>query len=188
MQMPVFSSTVLLTALMAVGLVFFIRASTKDRIEVVKLVAPQPEESLREKIQQYFTERAYRIASVNAAESLVTFEGFVRPSVFLAIFLTLLAAVGSVCVALMLTYLFPDGARLFPALLLIAPGAGVFYWKKSGRKEQVALKIERLVSEDGLDGAMAGESASLLTVTAHRDELAELRQALALQEYEPESV
>jgi Flp pilus assembly protein TadB len=177
MQMPVLSSTALLTALLAVGLFFFIRASTKDRIEVMKLVTQQPEESLRETIQQYFTQRAYRIAAVDAAESRVTYEGFVRPSVFMATFLTLLAAIGSFCIALVLAFLFPDAARFFPVLVVVAPAAGVFYWKKSGRQEQVALKLETLV-EAGMP------SQSLLTVRAHRDELAELRRSLDLKELE----
>jgi Cofactor assembly of complex C subunit B len=178
--MPVLSSTVLLTALMVIGMFFFIRASTKDRIEVVRLITPLPEESLREKIQQYFSQRAYRIASVDANQSLVTFEGNVRPSLFLAVFLTLLAAIGSFCAALMLAYLFPSGARFFPALAIVAPVAGIFYWKKSGRQEQVALKVEALVAE-GMP------QQSLLTVTAHRDELAELKREMGFQEFEPEA-
>jgi Cofactor assembly of complex C subunit B len=173
--MPVLSSTVLLTVLMVIGLFFFIRASTKDRIEVVQLVTPLPEESLRERIQQYFSGRSYRIASVDAAQSSVTFEGFVRPSVFLAVFLTAIAASGCFCAALMLGYLFPDGARFFPALVVLAPVAGVFYWKKSGRQEQVVLKVEELVSD------VPAEAQRLLTVTAHRDELAELKGALGFE-------
>lgn len=176
--MPVLSSTVLLTALMVIGLFFFIRASTKDRIEVIRLVTQLPEEPLREKIQQYFTQRAYRIASVDAAQSLVTFEGLVRPSVFLAVFLTLIAASASFCAALVLAYLFPAGARFFPALVVVAPVAGIFYWNKSGRQEQVALKVEPLVAE-GMP------EQRLLTVTAHRDELAELRRAFEFKVFEP---
>jgi hypothetical protein len=173
--MPVLSSTVLLTVLMVIGLFFFIRASTKDRIEVVQLVTPLPEESLREKIQQYFSGRSYRIASVDAAQSSVTFEGFVRPSVFLAVFLTAIAASGCFCAALMLGYLFPGGARFFPAIVVLAPVAGVFYWKKSGRQEQVVLKVEEVVSD------VSAGAQRLLTVTAHRDELAELKSALGFE-------
>jgi hypothetical protein len=171
--MPVLSSTVLLTVLMVIGLFFFIRASTKDRIEVVQLVTPLPEESLREKIQAYFSGRSYRIASVDAAQSLVTFEGFVRPSVFLAGFLTAIAASGCFCAALMLGYLFPGGARFFPGLVVLAPVAGVFYWRKSGWVEQVVLKVEDVVRSEGAE--------RLLTVTAHRDELAELKQAMGFE-------
>jgi hypothetical protein len=177
MQVPVLSSTLFLTVLLAIGLFFFIRASTKDRIEVTKLVTALSEESLREKVQQYFTQRAYRLAAVDAAEQRIVYEGFVRPSVFLAAFLTTLAAIACFCAALVLAFLFPDAARFFPLLVVLAPVAGVFYWQKSGRQEQVALRLEKLVAE-GMP------SQCLLTVTAHRDELAELKQSLGFAEYE----
>jgi hypothetical protein len=177
MHIPVLSSTVLLTLLLSVGLFFFIRASTKDRIQVIKLVTEQPEESLLEQLQTYFTHRAYRIAAVDAATNQVTFEGFVRPSVFLAVFLTLLAAVGCLCLALVLTFLFPAWANVLPGLIVLSPIAGVFYWRKSARPEQVSLRVAKLQSED--------ESVqNLLTVTAHRDELAELQRALNLKALE----
>ncbi|MCU0568168.1 MAG: cofactor assembly of complex C subunit B [Oculatellaceae cyanobacterium Prado106] len=175
MQLPVLSSTVFLTVLLAIGLFFFIRASTKDRIEVAKLVSSQPEESLLEKLQQYFSDRAYRIISVDAEQNQVIFEGLVRPSVFLAIFLSVLAAIGIFCLALVLSFLFPGASRVFPALVLMAPAAGAFYWQKSGRPEQVALRVETLLQE-------GADPQRLLTVTAHRDELATLRQTLGLLE------
>lgn len=178
MQMPVLSSTVLLTLLLAVGLFFFIRASTKDRIEVARLVTDQPEASLLEQLQTYFTNRAYRIAAVDAEQSLVTFVGFVRPSVFLAVFLTLLAATGILCLVLVLAVLLPDWAPFFYLLLLLAPLAGVFYWKKSKRPEQVSLRVESLLNED------AASPRQLLTVTGHRDELAELQRSLRLSPLE----
>jgi hypothetical protein len=173
MHIPVLSSTVLLTLLLSVGLFFFIRASTKDRIQVVKLVTEQPEESLLEQLQTYFTQRAYRIAAVDAAENRVTFEGFVRPSVFLAVFLTMLAAIGFLCLALVLALLFPDWAKLLPGIAVLSPIAGIFYWRKSARPEQVSLRI-----------AKERESLQVLTVTAHRDELAELQRNLNLKPLE----
>lgn len=176
MDIPVLSSTVLLTLLLSVGLFFFIRASTKDRIQVVKLVTEQPEESLLEQLQTYFTERAYRIAAVDSTANQVTFEGFVRPSIFLAVFLTLLAAVGLLCLALVLALLFPDWANILPVLAVFSPIAGIFYWRKSARPEQVRLQVAKLQSQD--------ESMQLLTVTAHRDELAELQRSLNLKPLE----
>lgn len=173
MQTPILSSTALLTVLMSVGLVFFIRASTKDRIQVAKLVTPQQGEPLLEQIQQYFTQRSYRIAAVNEATNQVTFEGFVRPSVFLAIFLSLLAAIGLLCLALMLSFALPSATPVLPALALLSPIAGFFYWKKSGRPEQVLLQVE-----------MSEAASSILTVTAHRDELAELQRSLNLKPLE----
>lgn len=175
MQTPILSSTALLTLLLAVGLFFFIRASTKDRIEVAKLMSDQSEESLLDGLKQYFADRAYRVIALDAEQNQVTFEGFVRPSLFLAIFLSLLAAIGIFCLVLVLSYLFPTAGNLLLLLLLLAPGAGVFYWKKSARLEQVAVKVEPDQTQ---------QPHRFLTVTAHRDELAELQRSLDLKAVE----
>jgi hypothetical protein len=179
MQTPILVSTALLTVLLSVGLFFFIRASTKDRIQVVKLVTEQQEESLLEQLQQYFTQRAYRLAAVNAEQHQITFEGLVRPSVFLAIFLTFLAAIGILCLTLIGSFLFPETARALPVLAIFSPAAGIFYWRKAGRQEQVSLQVETL-------GNGSAVTQSLLTVTAHRDELAELKRTLSLKPLEVE--
>lgn len=177
MQSPILLSTALLTVLLSVGLFFFIRASTKDRTEVAQLVANRNEEPLFEELQNYFTQRAYRIAAVDSNRNQIKFEGFVRPSAFLAVFLTLLAAIGIFCLSLVLSFLFPDFSQFLPALVLIAPVAGFFYWQKAGRQEQVVLEIDTL--------AEAGQPVkSLLTVTAHRDEVAEMKRVLGLQPLE----
>ncbi len=174
MNTTVLSSTFLLTLLLAVGLLFFIRASVKDRTQQVKLIAEEPEESLLKRLQQYFDQRAYRVVAVDAATNQVTFQGFVRPSWLLAIFLTVLAALGLLCLSLVLSLLYPRFTSLFLGLVLVAPAAGVFYWKKAGRIEQVSLSVET-------EPTQAASTQSLITVTAHRDELQQLQQALKLK-------
>lgn len=156
-----------------VGLFFFIRASVKDRTEQIKLLISEPEEVLLERLQTYFEQRAYRITDTDTAKNQVTFQGFVKPSLFLAIFLTTLAATGLFCLALVLALLYPKAGNFVWLLLLLAPTAGVFYWRKAGRLEQVSLKLETSTPEQNYQ--------KLLTVTAHRDELTQLRQALPLQ-------
>lgn len=152
---------------------------------MVKLIALQHEESLFEQLQQYFTQRAYRLAAVDSTQHQIRFEGFVRPSTFLAIFLTLLAAIGIFCLSLVLSFIFPSFASVFPAMVLIAPVAGFFYWQKSGRQEQVSLKVETLIStESGIENL----PQSLLTITAHRDELAAMRRSLGLKEFEEQTI
>jgi len=146
----------------------------KDRTQQVTLLAQEPEESLLMRLQQYFDQRAYRVAAVDAATHQVTFQGFVRPSWFLAIFLTLLAACGIFCLSLVLSLLYPTLTNVFLGLVLLAPAAGVFYWKKAGRLEQVFLKVENTPTQ-------ADNQHSLVTVTAHRDELTQLQQALRLK-------
>jgi Cofactor assembly of complex C subunit B len=178
------ASTLFLTVLMLIGLFFFIRASTKDRIEVARLVTEQPESSLLEQLQQYFVDRAYRIVAVDATQNQVTFEGFVRPSVFLAIFLSVLAAAGTLCLSLVLSLLLPRWSQIFPGLALLSPAAGIFYWKKSARPEQVSLRIETRQLSNSKQGDRPAQS--ILTVTAHRDELAELQRVLRLELLESE--
>ncbi|AFZ11206.1 hypothetical protein Cri9333_0208 [Crinalium epipsammum PCC 9333] len=170
------SSTFLLTLLLAVGLFFFIKASVKDRIQQVKLISEQPEDSLLTQLKQYFDQRAYQVTAIDAATNQVTFQGFVRPSWFLAIFLSVLAACGILCLSLVLSFLYPSLTNAFLALVLLAPVAGIFYWQKAGRPEQVFLKVETISSVE-----VQPETKSLITVTAHRDELAALQQTLNLK-------
>lgn len=181
MNDSVIVSTLVLTVLLMVGLFFFIRASTKDRTQKVTLVSEQPEDSLLNQLRQYFGQRAYRVAAIDAAANQVTFEGKVRPSLFLAVFLSGLAAVGMLCLMLVLSMVLPNWSMLWIGLLLLSPLAGVFYWKGAERVEQVSLTIEALsesAPRAAQDSTKAGKS--VITVTAHRDELAELRRALSL--------
>lgn len=166
-------SILVITLLMLIGLFFFIRASVKDRTQEVKLVSEQAEESLLAQLQQYFQARSYRVATVDAEQNSVTFEGFVRPSFFLAIFLTLLTAAGFVCLALVLSLLFPSWSGIFLWLVLLSPATSIFYWKKAARSEQVLLRLEPHNEKPQLQ--------SQITVIAHRDELLELQRSLRLK-------
>lgn len=174
MSTPVLSSTFLLTLLLLVGLFFFIRASVKDRTQTTKFVSDLPEEALAGQLQQYFAQRAYKMVDIDADQNQVAFEGVVRPSLFLAIFLTTLAAVGTLCLSLVLAILLPDYARFFLLLVLLSPLAGVFYWQKAKRPEQVLLRIDSEQGENQL-------GQSVITVIAHRDELSELQRSLTLK-------
>ena len=182
MNDSVIVSTLVLTVLLMVGLFFFIRASTKDRTQQVTLISEQPEDSLLSQLRQYFGQRAYRVAAIDAAANQVTFEGKVRPSLFLAIFLSVLAAVGMLCLMLVLSMVLPNWSTLWIGLLLLSPLAGVFYWRGAERVEQVSLTIKTLSPESAPRVAQdpTHASKSVITVTAHRDELAELRRALSL--------
>jgi Flp pilus assembly protein TadB len=170
----ILSSTFFLTLLMIVGLFFFIRASTKERSQEVKLLSAQPEELLLTQLQQYFDRRAYRPIAADEQTQKIVFEGFVRPSWFLTIFLTLLAACGFFCLAIVLSVLFPQIGMWFVGLVLISPAAGIFYWQTAGRVERVSLKVETVLDR-------ANSSQNLITVTGHRDELEFLQESLKLK-------
>lgn len=172
MTQPVIASTLLLTVLLMIGLLFFIRASVKDRTQEVRLLSDRSEDSLLSQLRSYFGQRSYRVATIDATHNQVTFEGEVRPSVFLAVFLSLLASIGVLCFVLVLSMVLPDWSNFWFGLLLLSPLAGVFYWKGAGRVEQVLLRVE-----PSPDAA----SKSVIIVKAHRDELAELQRSLELK-------
>lgn len=174
MSTPVLSSTFFLTLLLLVGLFFFIRASVKDRTQTTKFISDLSEEALAGQLQQYFSQRAYRMVDIDAEQNQVAFEGVVRPSVFLAIFLTALALVGTLCLSLVLSILLPDYSVVFFLLVLLSPLAGFFYWQKAKRPEQVLLRIDSEPDDNHL-------GQSIITVVAHRDELSELQRSLTLK-------
>jgi membrane protein implicated in regulation of membrane protease activity len=173
MDTAILPSTLLLTLLLSVGLFFFIRASTKDRTQTAQLISEQDEAALMPKLREYFLARSYRVAAVDREHNQVTFEGFVQPSVFLAVFLTLLAAAGILCLSLVLSLLFPSWSYLFLGMVMLSPLSGFFYWKKAGKLERVSLKLEASQSEE--------KTPSKITVIAHRDELIELQKNLNLK-------
>lgn len=157
-----------------VGLFFFIRASAKDRTEQVKLLCEQAQDAFLPQIQEYFDQRSYRIKAIDAQKNQVTFQGLVQPSWFLAIFLTLLAGCGWLCLALVLAFVFPAVGNIFVALTFFAPLAGVFYWFRARRIEEVSLQWQT-------DTEQVTTPHSIITVTAHRDELIQLQQALPVK-------
>ena len=171
MDTAILPSTLLLTLLISVGQFFFIRASTKDRTETAQLVSQLNEASLMPQLKEYFRARSYRVAAIDPQQNLVTMTGFVKPSWFLAIFLTVLAAVGLLCLSLVLSLLFSSQNVLLYSVVLLSPFSGIFYWNKAGRVENVSLTVEDTDSDKN----------TKITVTAHRDEIISLEEALPLK-------
>lgn len=156
---------------MMIGLFFFIRASTKDRTETLTLKRPDAPTVVLQDLTRHFRARAYEVETQTEDNDQVSFRGMVRPSVFLAAFLTTLAAIGLICLAVVLTILFPGLGVAGFGLLFLAPAAGLYYWQRARREEQVMLKV--YPAEPTIP-----EGSSLVTVTAHRDELIALQQAI----------
>ncbi|PSN13991.1 cofactor assembly of complex C subunit B [filamentous cyanobacterium CCT1] len=159
---------------MIVGLVFFIRASTKDRIETLTLARPVAPLALLQTLTAHFEERAYRrVTAAEVETQRIVLRGRVRPSLFLAGFLTLLAAIGGLCFALVLNNLWPAYGAVFLGLVGLAPVAGWFYWRGSDRDEDVILQVRpEASSEDPIN------PSATVTVTAHRDELIALERGI----------
>ncbi|MEM7793592.1 MAG: cofactor assembly of complex C subunit B [Cyanobacteria bacterium P01_C01_bin.118] len=166
MESAVSQSTFFLTILLGVGLFFFIKASTKDRTEVAEFLSQQSSETLHQKILDYFQTRAYSLLedeSPSSNQEWTQLSGLVRPSIFLAIFLSFLAAVALMCFALVLTTLFSGYGALFFGLVILSPVVAIWYWKQAKREEKIAFRIQP--TNDG----------STLTVRGHRDEIIQLR-------------
>ncbi len=155
---------------MGIGLFFFIRASVKERTEQLEFIADDSDTHLLTQIQQYFLQRAYQVIHVNPQHQQMIFQGLVRPSRFLAIFLSALAGLGLLCLGLVLSLLYPASHQWFLVLVLLCPLAGLFYWHNAKRVEKIALEVK---SSPKLS------QGNLITITGHRDELAQLRQAFA---------
>lgn len=136
------------------------------------------ENNLLPEIKNYFLQRAYEVKSLDPNQEKVTLEGFVKPSWFLAIFLSVLAALGLFCISLVLFLFFSEFPyrSLFFILPVVSPLAGVFYWQKAGRVEEVSVKLETPPASE--------TPKSLITVQAHRDELIQLQKALSLKRQE----
>lgn len=155
---------------MMIGLFFFIRASVKDRTKQIQLIPAESEDILIKKLQEYFESRAYQLTSIDAQNKQVAFKGYVQPSIFLAMLLSFLAVVGLSCLALILFLLFPSVSNIFWLLVLISPLAGVFYWQKAGRWENILVQVTPKTN-----------SSNVVTITAHRDELIQLQENLSVQ-------
>jgi Cofactor assembly of complex C subunit B len=163
-------SSASLTFLLAIGLMFFIKASVKDRIEKLSFTLTEPEETFLAKLDQYLSDRAYKLVDISDTNG-VTYEGLVAPSWFMAIFLTTLAAGGFLCLGLVLNYIFTS--NWFLGLAALAPLAGLFYWKKSERLEQIIFAAAETKKNQA--------SGKVFSLTGHRDELRILERSLKIQ-------
>ena len=169
METLILPSTFFLSVLITIGLVFFIRASTKSRVETAVWSISLPEENVLKDVTEYLEGRAYRLQSVDKEAEQAIFSGIVRASWGMAIFLTVLAAIGAVSLGLVLAIQFPQLGYWGLAAVLLAPGAGWFYFVKSQRPEQVVLTVRPAEQPQ----------KTRLRVTAHRDEIASLENTLS---------
>jgi hypothetical protein len=165
---PALGSTLLLTLLLAVGLVFFLRASSKDRTTVVEVHSPRPPLEVLEGLSHWLQERGWHAEAGDPQLRLLRFSGEVGASGSLALLLSLLGGIGAACLGLVLRQLLPL-LGWWPLLLgLVGPMAGWIYKRRARRREQVEL---RLISPDDATG-------SCLKLRAHRDELIAMEREL----------
>ncbi|AFY69743.1 hypothetical protein Pse7367_1452 [Thalassoporum mexicanum PCC 7367] len=181
-------SALFLTSLLIVGLFFFIKGSTKDRTQSWLFEAEGLiDDQLLERVRYYLQQRAYKVIKIEPERELVTLEGHVKPSAFLAGLLVFLSALGLACLGLVLSILLPTIGNYFLFLCLMAPLAGVFYWRGADRDEQISLQLRSgdLNSSNVSETEQLSESASTplssrIWVSAHKDELVTMQKSLNL--------
>ena len=166
-----FQSTLLLTVLLAIGLVFFLRAASKDRTTVVEIRSSKPPLEVLPALAEWLQGRGWVAEETNPERRLLTFSGQVEASGALAVLLSVLGGVGAGCLGLVLCQLLPALAWWPLLLTLVGPLAGVVYRRRAARAETVEL---RLISHDEATG-------SALQMRAHRDELIALEQEMGPQ-------
>ena len=103
--MSTLASTLLLTLLLAIGLVFFLRAASKDRTTVVEVHSPRPPLEVLEGLSSWLSQRGWAAEGGDAQRQLLRYRGQVRSSLALAVLLSLLGAVGAACLGLVLCQL-----------------------------------------------------------------------------------
>ncbi len=165
---PALGSTLLLTLLLAVGLVFFLRAASKDRTTVVDVRSSRPPLEVLPVLSDWLQQRGWRAQEGDPERRVLRFGGRVAASPLLAGLLSALGAVGAGCLGLVLRQLLPTLGWWPLALVALGPLAGLLYRRRAERAESVEL---RLISHDGATG-------SALRLRAHRDELIALELEL----------
>ena len=165
------SSTLLLTLLLAVGLVFFLRSASKDRTTTVEVRSSKPALEVLPALIGWLEQRGWQTAGGDPERRHLIYRAPVASSPALAVLLSVLGSIGAACLGLVLRQLWPL-LGWWPLLLaLCGPLAGVLYQRRAQREEAVEV---RLVSHDTATG-------SALKLRAHRDELIALEQELGPQ-------
>ena len=165
---PIFSSTLLLTLLMGVGLFFFLRAASKDRTTLVEVTSSRPPLEVLDGLNRWLIARGWRAVTGDPQRQVLRFEGEVAASRALALLLSLLAACGAAALGLVLRQLLPLLGFWPLLLMLLGPLSGLIYEKRSRRQETLELKLL----------AQQGYVPTTLQLRAHRDELIAIEQQL----------
>ena len=165
------NSTFLLTILLAIGLFFFLRASSKDRTTVIEITSSQKPLEVLNIMYEWLNLRGWKQTGGDFNQRILIFKGHVVSSKLLAIFLSLLGGFGSCSLGLVFIQIYPT-LGWWPILLGLIGGplSGIIYFRKSAREEKFELK---LISSDD------NEEMTLMRLRAHRDELISLENELS---------
>ncbi|OVA17357.1 Protein of unknown function DUF3529 [Macleaya cordata] len=156
------------------GLWSLIKRSVKSKI-VKKSFVGEGEGKMKEpnqvagEILSFFTRNNFVVSDRGET---ITFEGEMVPSRGQAALLTFCTCISLASVGLVLTITVPDVGDKWYYLTILSPLAGLYYWKKASRKEQI--KVKMLVSEDG--------TLSEIVVQGDDQQIEQMRKELQLSE------
>ncbi|MGL6134043.1 MAG: cofactor assembly of complex C subunit B, partial [Prochlorococcaceae cyanobacterium] len=100
-------STLLLTLLLAIGLVFFLRAASKDRTTTVEVRSSRPALEVLPALSTWLEQRGWQAQTSDPERRSLLFRGQVSSSPLLAVLLSLLGGLGAGCLGLVWRQLLP---------------------------------------------------------------------------------
>ncbi|XP_077212303.1 cofactor assembly of complex C isoform X2 [Tasmannia lanceolata] len=154
------------------GLWSLIKRSVKSKIVKKTFIGEEkkaPKQAAGE-ILSFFTRNNFVVSDRGET---ITFEGMMVPSRGQAALLTFCTCISLASVALVLTITVPEGGNNWFWLTVLSPLAGVYYWKRASRKEQI--KVKMIVGEDGA-------SLSEIVVQGDDQQVEQMRKELQLSE------
>ncbi|KAF8390753.1 hypothetical protein HHK36_025280 [Tetracentron sinense] len=120
-------------------------------------------------ILSFFTRNNFDVSDKGET---ITFEGMMVPNRGQAALLTFCTCISLASIALVLTITVPDVGDRWYWLTILSPLAGVYYWKRASRKEQI--KVKMMVAEDG--------TLSEIIVQGDDQQVEQMRKELQLSE------
>ncbi|MCO5556005.1 hypothetical protein L7F22_009549 [Adiantum nelumboides] len=158
------------------GIWSLIKRSTKSKIVKKTFVVPglsaeqgKAPKQLAGEITSFLTRKNF---AVTDRGDTVTFEGTIAPSRAQAAFLIFCTCISLASIALVLTITVPDVGDKWYLLSALSPLAGVYYWARASRKEQI--KVKMIVADD--------ESSTEVILQGDDEEIDMLRRDLGLME------
>lgn len=123
-------------------------------------------------ILSFFTRNNFVVINTGERET-ITFEGMMVPNRGQAALLTFCTCISLASVALVLTITVPQFGNNWFWLTILSPLAGVYYWKRASRKEQI--KVKMILAEDD-------ETLSEIIVRGDDQQVEQMRKELQLNE------
>ncbi|OOV34276.1 hypothetical protein BO91_01850 [Candidatus Synechococcus spongiarum LMB bulk10E] len=164
----VLPSTLLLTLLLSTGLVFFLRASSKDRTTAMVISSYRPSLPLLRDLDNWLAKRGWQVVRTRPEQRHLVYGGHVAASVPLAVLLAVLGCCGGLALGLVIGQVLP-GSHPWPlGLGLVGLPAAPVYLHRAQRREQLEI---RLLTPDQV-------VPSRLVMRVHRDELLAVEAAL----------